>query len=111
MKEYQIEIPNKSAALEKLSDSEDIKRAWENIKKNIKTSAKESLYELKQHKQRFDEECLGFLDQRKRAKMRWIQDPSQSNVDNINRVRRGCSETFLASIIDGNTIGKFFFPS
>jgi biotin synthase-like enzyme len=35
-----------------LKDSKDINRAWENIKDNIKTSAKESLglYELKQHK-------------------------------------------------------------
>jgi len=37
-KQYRIEIPNKFAALEKLSDSEDINRAWENIKENIKTS-------------------------------------------------------------------------
>ena len=46
---------------------EDINRAWENIKENIKTSAKESLglQELKQHKPWFDEECLGVLDQRK----------------------------------------------
>jgi len=38
--------------LENLSDDEDINRAWENIKENIKTSAKESLgpHELKQHK-------------------------------------------------------------
>jgi hypothetical protein len=39
------------------------------------------LHELKQHKPWFDEECLGFLDQRKRAKLQWIQDPSQNNVD------------------------------
>jgi len=34
-----------------LSDSKDINRAWENIKENIKTTAKESLglQELKQH--------------------------------------------------------------
>ena len=44
--------------------------------------------EFKQNKPWFDEECLGFLDQRKRAKIRWIQDPSQSNVDNMNKVRR-----------------------
>lgn len=31
------------SAMENLNNSEDIKRAWENIKKNIKTSAKESL--------------------------------------------------------------------
>jgi len=56
--------------LQNLSDSKDIKRAWEYIKENIKTSAKESLglYELKQDKPWFDEECLGFLDQMKQAK-------------------------------------------
>ena len=57
--------------LQNLSDDEDINRAWENIKENIKTSAKESLglHELKQHKPWFDEECLGYLDKRKQAKM------------------------------------------
>jgi hypothetical protein len=38
-----IKISNRFAALENLNDSEDISRAWENIKKNIKMSAKESL--------------------------------------------------------------------
>ena len=66
-KQYQIEITNKLAALGNLSDNEDINRTWENIKENVKTSAK--LYELKQHKPWFDEECLGFLHQRKEAKM------------------------------------------
>ena len=45
------------------------------------------MHELKRHKPWFDEECLGFLDQRKQNKMNWIQDPSQSIVDNINNVR------------------------
>jgi len=60
-KEYQIEITNGFAVLENLSDSEDIKRTWENIKENFKTSAKGSLglQELKQHKPWFEEECLG----------------------------------------------------
>jgi len=39
-KQYQIEITNRFAALENLSDDEDINRAWENINENIKTSAK-----------------------------------------------------------------------
>jgi len=36
----QSNISNKSAALETLSDVQDIYRAWENIKEIIKTSAK-----------------------------------------------------------------------
>jgi len=62
----------------------------------MSSSAKESLdlHELKQNKPWFDEECLGFLDQRKRAKMQWMQDPSQSNVDILNTVRREVSRHF-----------------
>ena len=52
------------------------------------------LHELKQNKPWFDEECLGFLDQRKLAKMQWMQDPSQSNVDILNNVRREVSRHF-----------------
>jgi len=65
--QYQIESANRFAGLENLNDDEDVDRTWENIKENIKTSAKESLglHELKQNKPCFDEECLGFLDQRK----------------------------------------------
>jgi len=89
-KQYQVQITNRLAALGNLSDCEDINRAWENIKENIKTSATESLglHELKQHKPWFNEECLGFLDQRKQAKMQWLQDRSQINVDNLINVRR-----------------------
>ena len=90
---YQIDITNSFAALENLN--EDVKRNWENIQ-NIKTSAKERLgvHEWKQHKPWFDEECLGFLDQKKRAKMQWVQDPSQSSVDNLKIVRREVSRHF-----------------
>ena len=90
----QIEITNRFAALEDSDD--DVNRTWENIKENIQTSAKESLgmHELKQNKPWFDEECLGFLDQRKRAKVQWIQNPSQSNVDNLNKVKREVSRHF-----------------
>jgi len=41
-KQYQIEITNMFESLWNLSDDEDINRAWENIKENIKTSAEES---------------------------------------------------------------------
>ena len=49
---------------------------------------------MKQHKAQFGEECFGFLDQRKQAKIQWSQDPSQSNVDNINNIRRKASRHF-----------------
>jgi len=67
MEQYQIEITNRFEALENLNDDEDVDRSWENIKENFQTSPKESLglHELKQKKPWFDEECLGFLDQRK----------------------------------------------
>jgi len=93
---YQIEFTNRFAALENSDDNKDINRNWENIKENIQTSAKESLGldEFKQNKPWFDEECLGFLDQRKRAKIQWVQDSRQSNVDNLNKVRREVSRHF-----------------
>ena len=50
--------------------------------------------DLKQHKPWFDEECLGFLDQRKQAKIQRVQDPSQSKVDNLKQVRRDVSRHF-----------------
>jgi len=64
---YQIEITNSFAALENLNGDQKVNGAWENIKENIKTSAKESLvlHEWKQHKPYFDKECVDFLDQRK----------------------------------------------
>ena len=34
-KQYQTEISNRYAALEKLNCSQDINRAWENIKENL----------------------------------------------------------------------------
>ena len=60
---YQIKITNRFAALENLNVDEDVNRVWENIKENIKTSAKESLglHEWKQHKPWFDKEFVGFL--------------------------------------------------
>jgi len=37
-KQYQIKNSNRFAALENLSDSEDINRAWDKIEENMKTS-------------------------------------------------------------------------
>jgi len=79
--------------LENLNCSEDIDRTWENIKENVKISAKGGLhlYELKQHIPWFDEEYSQFIDKREWAKMQWLLDPNQGNVDNLNNVRRAAS--------------------
>jgi len=73
-KKYRIELTSRFAAFGNLSDVKDINRAWENSKGYIKTSTKDSpgLHELKQHKTRFDEDCLHFLDQSKQAKLQWL---------------------------------------
>jgi len=57
--QYQINITNRSAALENMND--DVNRTWKNIKENIQISAKESLglHEFRQYKHWFDDECLG----------------------------------------------------
>ena len=52
------------------------------------------LLAVKRHKPWFDEECLHFLDERKQAKLQWVQDPSQRNVDNLNNARREASRHF-----------------
>jgi hypothetical protein len=52
MKHYHIQFSISFEALGNLSDSENINRAWENVKECIRISAKKSLglYEMKQHK-------------------------------------------------------------
>jgi hypothetical protein len=61
----------------------------ETIRGNINISAKESLSycELKKHKPWFDEGCSELLDQRKQAKLQWLQDPSEINGDNVSSIR------------------------
>jgi hypothetical protein len=56
---YQVEISNIFVALESLDESFDINSAWESIRENIKTSAKENLgyQKLKHNKPWFDDEC------------------------------------------------------
>jgi hypothetical protein len=94
--QYQLKISNRFAALENLNASEDINRAWEDIKENIKISAQESLglHERKQHKPWFNAEYAEFLDKRKQAKIHWLQNPNQNKGDNLNNVRREASRHF-----------------
>jgi hypothetical protein len=76
--------------LEDLDAEAEINSAWEMIRENIKMSAKENLgyCELEKHKPWFDEACSKLVDQRKQAKLQWLQDPSEINGDNLKIVRR-----------------------
>ena len=106
-KQYQIKISNRFSAVENLNVSKDINRVWENIKQIIKTSAKESLglYELKQHKPWFNEECSRFLDQRKQAKMQWLHISPAVDQIPAELVKAGgrtiCSEIHKLLILFG----------
>jgi hypothetical protein len=73
-------------------DDVDIRRAWESIGENMKSSATESLgyCELKS-KSWFHEECPKLLYQRKQATLKWLQNPNHTNGDNLNNIRRKTS--------------------
>jgi hypothetical protein len=94
--QYQVKITNRFAALENFDDNVEMNRAWENIRENIKISAKESLghYDLQQHKPWFDDECSKLIDRIKQAKLQWLQYPSQAYGDNMDNVRSEASRTF-----------------
>jgi hypothetical protein len=47
-----------------------------------------------QYKPWFNEECLRFLPQRRQDLIQWLQNRNQSNVDNLNSVRREASRHF-----------------
>jgi hypothetical protein len=49
---------------------------------------------LKKHKPWFDEGCSELLDQRKQAKLQWLQDLSERNGDNPNNIRHEASRYF-----------------
>jgi hypothetical protein len=78
-KQYQVTISNKLAVLENLGNNGDINRVWDTIREDTKISAKDCLNhcELKHHKPWFNEECSKLVDQRKQAKLHWLQNPSK----------------------------------
>jgi hypothetical protein len=80
-----LKSQNRFAALQNLSgddDGDDINRAWESIRENMKASATECLgyCELKQHKPLFNERSSKLLDQMKHTthKLQWLQNSSQN---------------------------------
>jgi hypothetical protein len=56
-----------------------INSACEIIRETVNISAKESVsyFELKKHKPWFEERCSKLVDERKQAKLQWLQNPSE----------------------------------
>jgi hypothetical protein len=74
----------------------DINIAWETIGEFIKISAKEDLYyyKLKKHRSWFDEGCPELLNQRKEAKLQWLQYQNKINGNDVNYTNNETSENF-----------------
>jgi hypothetical protein len=91
-----VEFSNRFAALEDLVTEVEINSAWEIIRENIQISAKASqgYCELMTHKPWFDEACSKSVDQKKGAKLQWLQDPSEINGGNLKIVRREASRYY-----------------
>jgi hypothetical protein len=49
---------------------------------------------MKKHKPWFKKGCSKLLDQRKQAKLQWLQDPSKIYRDNLNNIRHEDSRHF-----------------
>jgi hypothetical protein len=82
--------------MESLDESFDINNAWESIRQNIKTSAKDNIryQKLKHNKPWFDDECSKLIDQRKQAKLQWLQNPNKINRGNLKNLKRETSRMF-----------------
>jgi hypothetical protein len=94
--QFRVEVSNRFAALQDLDTEVEINSAWKTIRENIKISAKGCVgyFELKKHKPWFNKECAILLDERKRAKFQWLQDPSEVNRNNMSNVSREPSRYF-----------------
>jgi hypothetical protein len=78
--QYRVDVSIRFAALEDLDAEVEINSAWETIRENIKVLTRESLsdFELKKQKPCFEKKrCSQLLDQRKQAKLQWLQNPSE----------------------------------
>jgi hypothetical protein len=49
---------------------------------------------LKQHKPQIDEKCSKLLEQRKQAKLQWLQNPNLTNGDYVNNVSHDTGRNF-----------------
>jgi hypothetical protein len=78
-----------------LNTEGDVNKAWEIIRISKSLPKRVLGYcEPKKNKSWFDEGCAKLLDQRKQAKLQWLQDPTEINWDNLNCIRHETSRHF-----------------
>jgi hypothetical protein len=80
--QFRAEVSSKFAALKDLDAEVDINSAWETIREK-----------KKKHTPWFDKGCSK-LDQRKEAKLHWVQNQSVINGDNLHNARCEASRYF-----------------
>jgi hypothetical protein len=83
--------------LENVDVEVDINRAWGTVKREYQNFSQRGLgyYELKMHNPWFNEGCSILLDQRKQAKLQWLQDPRQINGDSLDMKPAGSCKVYL----------------
>ena len=76
-------------------DAGEVDDTWENITDNIKVAAGESIgyYQVKKKKPWFDDDGSNVVQRRKQAKFKFLQDPTQLNMDNYHTERCETSHT------------------
>jgi hypothetical protein len=84
------------AALKDLDAGVKVNTTWKMFIENIKISVERSLgyHELKVHKPWFNEGWSKLFNQRKQAKLQWLQGISEINRQNLNSVRHEASRHF-----------------
>jgi hypothetical protein len=72
-----LEVSNMFAAYDDLDAEVEINSVWETIRENIKISGEKIIYRIKNGRNiGFHRGCSKLLDQRKQAKLQWLQNPS-----------------------------------
>ncbi|KAJ4435583.1 hypothetical protein ANN_18199 [Periplaneta americana] len=78
------------ASSDEVEEELDVNSVWENIRDNIKIAAEQSIgyYETNKRKPWFDEDCCMVVERRKQAKLKFLQEPVEANIDNYFNKRR-----------------------
>jgi hypothetical protein len=85
-------VSNRFAPLEELDAEVESNSASETVRKKVKESL--CYFELKNHKPWFDKGFSKLLDQKKQARLQWLQDTSEINEDNLYNIRCKASKHF-----------------